>query len=105
MCDRFAARPRSPKTTVMVRLRAERTSRGTTIVRPLCLSTLGYDGFMTTPPEVTEYQSFYGRYISLVPGGDLAQTLDTQSASSLPILRAIGEPKSLYRYALGKWSI
>jgi uncharacterized damage-inducible protein DinB len=60
---------------------------------------------MITPPEPTEYQSNYGRYISLVPGRDLTQTLDAQLAQSLPILSAIDEQKSLYRYASGKWSI
>ena len=60
---------------------------------------------MITPPEITEYHSFYGRYVSLVPGRDLAQTLDAQLARSLPILGAIGEQKSLYRYAPGKWSV
>src|ERR1039457_4845049 len=60
---------------------------------------------MITPPEVTEYNSYYGRYVSLVPGGDLTQTLDAQLAQSLPMLGAIGEQKSLYRYAPGKWSI
>jgi uncharacterized damage-inducible protein DinB len=60
---------------------------------------------MITPPEPTEYHSYYGRYIALVPGRDLTQTLDAQLAQSLPILRAVGEEKSLYRYAAGKWSI
>jgi len=60
---------------------------------------------MITPPDATEYQSYYGRYISLVPGPDLTRALDHQSTLSLPFLRAIGEAKSLYRYASGKWSI
>jgi hypothetical protein len=60
---------------------------------------------MTSPPEPTEYQPYYARYISLVPAADLAQTLDAQLAESLPMLRAIGEQKSLHRYAAGKWSI
>jgi hypothetical protein len=60
---------------------------------------------MITPPEPNEYQSYYGRYISLVPSCDLTQTLDAQLAQSLPILSAIDEQKSLYRYAPGKWSI
>src|ERR1700729_1380040 len=60
---------------------------------------------MITPPEPAEYQSYYGRYISLVPGPDLVQTLDLQIARTLPALRDITEEKSLYRYAPGKWSI
>ncbi len=60
---------------------------------------------MISPPDPTEYQPFYARYISLVPSRELAQTLDVQLAESLPVLRAIGEQKSLHRYAPGKWSI
>ncbi|HLK17561.1 MAG TPA: DinB family protein [Bryobacteraceae bacterium] len=60
---------------------------------------------MITPPETTEYQSYYGRYISLVPGKDLVQTLDRQLTETLLILRSITEEKSLHRYAPGKWSI
>lgn len=60
---------------------------------------------MITPPEANEYQSYYGRYISLVPGQDLIQTLDQQTASTLPVFGAISEEKSLYRYAPGKWSV
>jgi|SRR5579871_3077148 len=60
---------------------------------------------MITPPETTEYQSYYGRYISLVPGKDLVQTLERQLTETLPILRSITEEKSLQRYAPGKWSI
>ncbi len=60
---------------------------------------------MITPPEITEYQPYYGRYISLVPGRDLTQTLDAQLAQSLPMLSAIGGQKSLHRYAPAKWSI
>jgi len=60
---------------------------------------------MIKPPEATEYASYYGRYISLVPGQDLVQTLDQQTAHTLPALRAVTEEKSLHRYAPGKWSI
>jgi DinB superfamily len=60
---------------------------------------------MISAPEVTEYAPYYARYISLVPAADLAHTLEAQLAESLPVLRAIGEQKSLYRYAPGKWSI
>jgi len=60
---------------------------------------------MVTPPEVSEYQSYYGRYISLVPGQDLVRTLDHQIAHTLQALRAVSEEKSLHRYAPGKWSV
>lgn len=60
---------------------------------------------MISPPDPTEYQPFYARYISLVPPADLAHTLDAQLAETLAVLPSIGEQKSLHRYAPGKWSI
>jgi hypothetical protein len=66
---------------------------------------LVYDCLMISPPDPTEYQPYYGRYISLVPAADLAHTLNAQLQESLAVLGAIGEQKSLHRYAAGKWSI
>lgn len=60
---------------------------------------------MIAPPEPSEYQPYYGRYISLVGGNHLTATLDAQAGRSLAILRGISEEKSLHRYAAGKWSI
>jgi hypothetical protein len=60
---------------------------------------------MIAPPEPSEYQPAYARYISLVPGSNLAATLETQLAHSLPMLHQISSEKSLHRYAPGKWSI
>ncbi len=60
---------------------------------------------MVTPPEISEYQPYYGRYISLVPGQDLVQTLERQIAHTLHTLRSVTEENSLYRYAPGKWSV
>ncbi len=60
---------------------------------------------MISLPEPTEYQPYYNRYISLVPARDLAHTLEAQLGESLGVLKAIGEQKSLHRYAPGKWSI
>jgi len=60
---------------------------------------------MITPPEAAEYLPYYGRYVSLVEGPDLTQTLAGQLAESLALYRGIDGEKSLYRYAPGKWSI
>jgi hypothetical protein len=60
---------------------------------------------MITPPESSEYQPYYGRYISLVGGRDLTSTLEAQAGRSLPILRLISEEKSMHRYSPGKWSV
>jgi hypothetical protein len=60
---------------------------------------------MLAPPESTEYAPYFGRYISLVPAGNLTATLDRQLTESLATLIAIDDQKSLYRYEPGKWSI
>jgi uncharacterized damage-inducible protein DinB len=56
-------------------------------------------------PQTDEYIPYYGKYISLVPDGDLVETLRTQIAETLLLLRAIPEERGSYRYAPGKWSI
>lgn len=57
------------------------------------------------PPETSEYQSYYGKYISLVQGDDLTEILDHQLSDSLAMLCRIPEAQSLHRYEPGKWSI
>jgi hypothetical protein len=56
-------------------------------------------------PEATEYAPYYGRYVSLVPEGDIVETLTRQLDSTLATLGGIDEEKAGYRYAPGKWSI
>jgi hypothetical protein len=56
-------------------------------------------------PAASEYASYYGRYVSLVPEGDILETLAGQLDSSLVLMRGIDEEKAGYRYAPGKWSI
>ncbi|HKS28374.1 MAG TPA: DinB family protein [Pyrinomonadaceae bacterium] len=56
-------------------------------------------------PEETEYAPYYGRYVSLVPEGDIVATLAEQMDSTARLLRSIGEEKAAHRYAPGKWSI
>jgi hypothetical protein len=56
-------------------------------------------------PSETEYQPYFGRYIALVPEGDIVATLVSQNLSTLALLRSLPEPKGAFRYAPGKWSI
>ena len=64
---------------------------------------------MTQPlivrPSEAEYQPYFGRYIALVPEGDIVATLVSQNQSTLALLRSLPEPKGAFRYAPGKWSI
>lgn len=56
-------------------------------------------------PEATEYATYYGRYISLVPPGDIIKTLEDQLHTTFELLRGIPETKADSRYAPEKWSI
>jgi hypothetical protein len=57
------------------------------------------------PPEISEYQSYYRKYIELVQGDNLTDVLDQQLTESLAMLCRISEATSLHRYEPGKWSI
>jgi len=59
----------------------------------------------TTRPEPTEYAPYYGRYVGLVPNGDIVETLSTQLDATLRLLRSLLEEKGDARYAPGKWSV
>jgi len=56
-------------------------------------------------PDATEYAPYYGRYIDLVPEGDLIITLSQQINDTSALLRGIPEPQAETRYEPGKWSI
>jgi len=56
-------------------------------------------------PQTNEYDSYYERYISLVPGTDIVTTLQTQLDQTTVLLSAVSEEKAAYRYAPGKWSV
>lgn len=58
-----------------------------------------------TRPAGIEYAPYYGHYIDLVPPGDILVALDAQLGETQGFLAEIGEARSLYRYARGKWSI
>lgn len=56
-------------------------------------------------PSETEYLPYYGKYISLVPGGDILAVLGKQLDETLELLRTIPESEAGFRYEPGKWSI
>lgn len=55
-------------------------------------------------PERAEYNAFYGRYVALVPPGDVVRTLTEQIGPTLAFLRALGEARASEPYAPGKWT-
>ena len=56
-------------------------------------------------PDETEYLPYYGRYIALVPEGEVVASLSAQVDETLALLRGIPESLAGFRYAPGKWSI
>lgn len=63
------------------------------------------ESITATRPAVNEYAPYYDRYISLVPAGDVVDTLSRQLEETVATLRGISEEKADSRYAEGKWSI
>jgi hypothetical protein len=55
-------------------------------------------------PESNEYAPYYGKYISLVPAGDILVTLERQAPETAALL-ARPEADGDFRYAPGKWSL
>ena len=56
-------------------------------------------------PTDGEYASFYGRYIALVPAGDIVRVLESQLDATVDFFRAIPAERTTQGYAPGKWSI
>lgn len=61
--------------------------------------------YMTRRPESTDYAPDYGKYIMLVPDGDLTATLSHQLDATLALLSPLPEERAGFAYAPGKWSI
>jgi hypothetical protein len=59
---------------------------------------------IVAPPEPGEYASYYGRYVSLVPGNDILSTLESQRRQMMLLLSGRDEKDGDYRYAGDKWS-
>lgn len=55
-------------------------------------------------PEPGEYAPYYERYISLVPGNDILNTLDAQRRQTVLLLSGRSDDDGNFRYAPDKWS-
>jgi DinB superfamily len=56
-------------------------------------------------PDPSEHSAYYGRYIALVPEGDLFAVFDFETTATRTFLEGVSEVLSLHRYAAGKWSL
>ena len=56
-------------------------------------------------PKLEDFPQFYRRYIEKVIDQDIILYFEKQKISTVDFFNSIGEEKSNYRYADGKWSI
>jgi hypothetical protein len=56
-------------------------------------------------PETTEYASFFHKYISSVPDGDVVTLLRESGREIVDALKGVPESRGGFRYGEGKWSI
>ena len=60
---------------------------------------------MQNRPEPSEHIPYYGKYIALVPEGDVLAVLEGQLADVRALVAAVPQEQAGHRYAPGKWSI
>ncbi len=62
-------------------------------------------GLMISKPDAAEYMPYYGKYIALVPDGDVVGALRGQLDETLALLSGVDEARGAHRYAPDKWSV
>ena len=67
--------------------------------------TVERSGASAMRPDRSEYAEYYDGYVSLVPDGDVLETLRRQQRQTAALLRGISDEQGDFRYAPGKWSI
>lgn len=58
-----------------------------------------------TRPEASEYQPYFAKYVTLVPDGDIINTLERQLNETLATLHGLTEAEANTRHAPYTWSI
>lgn len=56
-------------------------------------------------PQAGEHIEYYGKYIQLVPDGDVISLLREQLMDTVALLRGVSAERADYAYAPGKWTI
>jgi hypothetical protein len=56
-------------------------------------------------PGPDEYLAYYGKYITLVPDGDLLAVLREQNAETVKLLAGLSPGQGDFAYAPGKWTV
>ncbi|MGM0876290.1 MAG: DinB family protein [Bacillota bacterium] len=60
---------------------------------------------MENRPEISEYDAYFSKYVSLVPDGDIVDILDQQMKETITLLNNISDAQGLFKYAPNKWSL
>ncbi|MHA7967634.1 DinB family protein [Paenibacillus sp. CAU 1782] len=60
---------------------------------------------MIGTPSAEEYASFYEKYVTLVPEGNVIEHLEEQGKDVQALLASLTEEQGNYRYETGKWSV
>jgi hypothetical protein len=60
---------------------------------------------VSSTPGPDEYAPYYGKYVSLIPEGDIVAILDKQPTELMALLSTRKEADGDFRYAPGKWSV
>src|SRR3982750_666533 len=58
-----------------------------------------------TKPEKSEYDAYYERYISLVDGHGLMESLSAQPGELRELFNGVADEKGSFAYGEGKWTI
>jgi uncharacterized damage-inducible protein DinB len=60
--------------------------------------------YTSAKPQAIEYAPYYERYISLVPDGNILETIEEQRRDTILLLSSRNEQDGDFRYAPNKWS-
>jgi hypothetical protein len=63
------------------------------------------NGYTASKPAQSDYAPYYGKYVSLVPEGDILVSLSRQLDETLALLDGVSESQAGHRYAPDKWSV
>jgi len=60
---------------------------------------------MIKKPTVDEYNTYFAKYVDLVPEDDIFASLQQQNNETINLLKDLSEAQGIYKYAPNKWSI
>jgi uncharacterized damage-inducible protein DinB len=60
---------------------------------------------MLSRPAADEYFEYYGKYVALVPDGDVRDHMRAQLAETMALLSGVSDAKAEQAYGAGKWTL